>query len=210
VAALASLEDIKGWLGGIAKASDDVLLQTLLDGQAARLARVTGRSFTPNPALDEQGGDTAPDAVVTLQGKYRRRISIPDARVVTSVVVDGTTLDPSAYRLVGDDLAMTDLDLAPSLFPCEPRWDPWAFQGWQPTPNLGQQVVITGRFGITPVPDDVMDVYMLMVARAYREKDARYSDQVQLPDGGVANYFRQFPPRVAQTIALISRSPRLA
>jgi hypothetical protein len=217
VAALATLAEIKAFLGGVTKTTDDALLQMLLDGQAARLSRVTGRSFTRNPALDDDGVDSSPDAVVTLQGNYRRRISIPDARVVTSVAVDGTVLDPTAYRLVGDDLAMTDLTIAPpppawpggALLP----WDAWG--GWGAAwgiglHNLGQVVTVTGRFGITPVPADVKDAFLMMVARAYKEKDARYGDMVELPDGGSVNYFRQFPPRVAQTIALISRSPRLS
>ena len=120
------------------------------------------------------------------------------------------------YRLVGDEMAITDLDLVPehygwpggALLPWDGSWGSWGHFG--PGHNLGQTVTITGRFGITPIPDDVINVYRLMVSRAYKEREARYGDLVQLQDGSTINYFKQFAPEVQQTIALISRSPRLA
>lgn len=130
--------------------------------------------------------DTNPVVTVTVPANYRRNIAIPDARTVTSVTLDGQALSSNGYQLIGGggSGAATDLTLTP-LGPVT--------QGWLPT--LGQTLAITGRFGIWPVPPDIKDAVLLMVSRAYRERDAAYGDVIQMQDGGVVNYFRQMPLR---------------
>lgn len=147
--------------------------------------------------------DSAPPVSLTLTAGYQRDIRLPDAREIDTATLDGQALTTSGFTLVGAKTltaigtagytvsggTATDLRLTP-LGPVT--------QGWVPT--LGNSLVVTGRFGMWPIPPDLKDACLLMTARAYKEKDAAYGDIVQLNDGSSVNYYRQMPMRAAMIL----------
>ena len=199
--ALATLAELKSRLGNITKTTDDAFLQQLLDEHSAIVEMLTGRSFTPNPPLASDGTDTLPVVTLTIDAAYRGTISIPDARVVTAISMDGNPLVAQDYRLVGDRAGGVPVYHDLILQPLAGITPGWARAGWQTGWAVGRTLTITGRFGIWPVPPEIKGACLLMCARAYKEKDARYSDLVELPDGSAVHYYRsQLPPRVSMVL----------
>lgn len=197
--ALASVAELKGYLD-ITKTGQDLLLQSLLDAVSARIESYTGRSFTQDPPPDSLGGDTL--APVTRDvfpmrstggwtpTAYNLLVQIPDARQITMVAIEGTPI--TNWVAVGQPPFRT-LNVPDLLY----RY----FQpNYLQLTQLGPKITITGRFGFVPPPADIKDAALMMVARRYRERDASYGDAVQTPDGGVVNYFRQFPASVQATL----------
>lgn len=193
---IASVEDLKRYLDKTLE-GDDELLQDILDGVSERVETYTGRSFHPDPAFDPvTGDDTQPpiDTTVYLpphRGRYSfymprpLKLRVPDVREIDVVTPTAATI--TGFQPLGD-----------------PPWR-WlqlfglVYDIQEPFTQL-PAVVITGRFGLAPAPADLKDAVLMMAARRWRERDAAYGDSVQMPEGGIVSYFRQFPPSVQSTL----------
>jgi hypothetical protein len=183
---IASLADAQGHLGldpTKMSAASIAKLQRMLDGSAAMVEKVTGRKFSPEPAL-VAGLDTGTPVTKTFSARGRRRIAIPDLRVATTVVLDSYTLD-----------AATGYDLGPSLDQ-EPA-QTIVLSAISPfvtvRPLWTSQLVITGRWGFNPTPPEIIDVVLYATARKYKRSENSYGDQVADASGAAVNYFRQLP-----------------
>jgi hypothetical protein len=69
-----------------------------------------------------------------------------------------------------------------------------------PQQYLANDLQITGRWGFSPTPIDVLDATYTWAARAYREKDAAFSDTLMTPEGMTFSYFKTMPARVKQVL----------
>lgn len=190
----ATLEELKDALtgtGGVSpKMTNDSRLQGLLNELSDFFVDETNRSFDPNPPLDDSGEDTAEDAVVTLHIGRHRVIPVPDARVLTSVSLNGGS--PLAVGRDYETLAQNGVVVGLILHRHH---------------GHGQPVTLTGRFGIWPIPAAANGAVIEMAARAYKSQDARYGDVVALPDGGSVSYFKTLPARAQATIDNYSLAP---
>jgi hypothetical protein len=187
---LATLADLKSLLGFTqTDVPRDALLTRYLNSASLQIERYTGRNFTPNPAL-VSGSDTAADATLVVDARYQTRLALPDARVVTSLTLDGRTIVAGSYQLDTDPLTGTStfIDLNPTA--------PLSGYPVSPVTPAGLTLSIVGRFGIWPVPDDIVDACLTIAARRYQARTASWGDAVQTPDGGVVNYFRTLPAEI--------------
>jgi hypothetical protein len=151
--------------------ADDEFLEAILGGVAAFAARYTGRTFTPDPA----GEDTAVTRTIATP-RGRPYLPVPDAaRAITAVTVADVAV--SGWETVGTPISYLKL--------AEATQDP---------------VVITGRFGYLPLPDDLTDAIYVHAARRFYEREAGYADAVApLEEGAVQSYFRMMPANVRAT-----------
>lgn len=191
---IATLAELKSYLD-IQRSSDDVLLQSILDGVSGRVERYTGRLFHHAPAL-VSGADTAPPITKTVYLPRRalqwgvvvprtRTVDITEARVITAVSAGAATI--TGFQPLGD-----------------PPWARVQVFGlavpWQDPVTALPSITVTGRFGWCPAPDDLKDAVLVMAARRWKEKDASYGDTVQFGENITVSYFRQFPATVQATI----------
>lgn len=126
-------------------------------------------------------------------------VRIPHARSVTQVEVDNQTqADPTTVLTSAQYMLEAD----PTLYAAVPGAVTFARRVviTDLTINAPSTMFVTGKFGITPAPGDLVDAVYMIVARRYKERDARYGDQVMLPEGQVVNYFRQFNAFVRATV----------
>lgn len=169
------LDVLKRYLD-LTKTVDDDLLQMELNGVLAFAAGPlgTGRQLT-----------LLPDTTEVTRPVRARWIRVPDATAVTAVTIDGVAI--TDYDLVYNRGTIVQLELgydAPSG---------WA-TCWPPARR--SRAVVTGTFGMTDIPDDLAVAIYKHTARAWKERESLYGDQVALEDGSVVNYFRTMPPFV--------------
>lgn len=185
-------------------AIDGALLGLLLSSADQRIRQaLPERTLDVRPAL--QGNpltDTGEPVEVRIPlARSARIVQVPDLRAVTSITVTpvnyGTAIDlpPEPTSVAGYTLIR------------RPRH---ACALWIkfPTPVIGSELVITGRWGPAEAevgdPLDVnaaaRDACLVWAARAYYNKAARFADRTQDPAGGGLDYFRSLPADVASTI----------
>lgn len=150
--------------------ADRDFLEFLLGGVCEYAAGHTGRRLSPNPA-------SGPDVTETVTAHSPRfTFSVPDARSISEVKADDQPVAEADYTSypasAGGTIVLLRLTVA------------------------ARKVEITGQFGFTEVPVELRDAIYAHAARNYRERDAMYSDQVELVEGGVVSFFRRLPPRV--------------
>ncbi len=172
-----SLDVLKRRLA-ITRADNDDDLGLMLRGVIAFAAgpTATNRQLTPL-------------ATTTYTGRVRNgRIRVPDARTITAVTVDGSAV--TGYEPSVDHGYITHIVIDPNALGAAAWVDNW--------PHRARPIaVVTGTFGMDPIPDDLADAIYTHAARNWKEKEAMYADQVMLDEGGaVVNYFRSMPPRV--------------
>lgn len=168
--------DVQGT--GKATALDDALTGAFVFSE-----RYTRRRFVPWPL-------TSGDPVVTFTARadgLRFLHRLPDARSLATVVADGVTLTSADYLLHGhpgpdDPAAIIELAAAAAV------------------------VVVTGRFGFTPLPGDLRDSILTLAARRYNERQLGGADARELPEGGIVSYFRSLPAPVKSTLELYRRA----
>lgn len=143
----------------------------------------TGRLLAPDPALDDDPAVTR--TVLTT----RRRVRVPDARVLDTVTLGGSEV--TGYGTRSRDGVVVQIALAD-----DGAWTArgGALLGYDPTERT---VVMTGRFGFARIPEDLAGAIYQLAARWHYERQAQYADQVEVLEGAaVQAYFRQLPPRV--------------
>lgn len=218
VAAVPTIQNVKDYLG-ITKTAQDNVLQLMLDSVVASMEQDLAMVFEVNPALVPGTPPTDTAAPVTLTftvangtvfapghvpfsqpgtGRFLPQslvLTIPHARTVTAVTLNAgeTVLTPSVGVSPGY-LLQADF----RIYGLTPFYRRLAVI----SPSVGSvySVEVTGRFGITPLPADIFDAMIVMTARRYKERDARFGDTVQLPDGGILSYFNQLPASVKATM----------
>ena len=155
-----------------AGAPDTDFLEQLREEVVGLAPLLIGRNLTP-PGT----GDPDTDETITT-GDWMRWVRVPDARAITTVVADDSELEAGVdYDPIVHAAGGTIVHLVLRRRPA-------------------RTVVITGKFGITPLPPELAGAFYAHAARNYREKDAGYADLVETADGGAQHYFRQLPPRV--------------
>lgn len=171
--------------------TEDQLLQEYLEAAFMQAQAPppygTGRVLAPDPATVELPPVTR--ALTVACG----RVLVPDARELTAVELDGAALDAvTGYRPIVRDGVIVQLLLG----------DGRCSHGWQRGYALPQTIVVTGRFGIDPLPANLVDAIYLLAARYWYEREASYADQVAVAEGaGVQTYYRQLPPRTKLVFA---------
>lgn len=118
-----------------------------------------------------------PGHVVSRRGEGRV-FKVPDARSAVASVAG----EPVDVELIA--------------WPAEDSPAPWVRL---PVDPAGALVQVTGDMGFETLPADLEDSIYVFAARRYRERDAGYSDSVDLGDGTAAAYFRSMPANVRQT-----------
>jgi hypothetical protein len=78
-----------------------------------------------------------------------------------------------------------------------------------PQMYLANDLTITGRWGWSPTPPDVVDATLAVAARRYRERDAGFSDAYQTPEGALLQFFKQIPASAKAALDLY-RVPNIA
>lgn len=204
--AIATVDQLKEYLG-VQKTASDAMLSRILNGTTTVVERLTGKRFAANPS----NPDAAPVAITVSVPSPRPprsflfgpaafgtplgpqptnaelAITIPHAREIDTLELDTTgTLASGQYMLEADSTLQDPYTrrvviLDPAMLPA-------------------QTLTITGRFGIVPAPEDLVDAVLAMCARRYKERDASWGDSVQLADGGLISYYRALPPAVRLVI----------
>lgn len=221
MAKLASVEQAKVYVKSKRSSRDDSLtteeeqmLGLLLDAFEPFLIERTGRKVFPEPAfVGDPPLDTAPPVTKTFTYPIRGDLRVPDLREIVSVTLGGMTL--------------TNLD------DWLPTWELTQKEGHPATHFrlinaaispviMTRQLAITGRWGYTgpafddddpqpyAVPGYLRHALLLMVARAYKKRDANYADNVQSGQTGDAfTYYKSLPEEVKMMIDTM-RVPKFA
>lgn len=197
--AIASVSELKRYLA-VSRSTDDQLLEQILRSVSDRVETYCGRAFRPSPGLDAAGNDTLAPVAKTVYpmrhtgawfpSSYTLLVQIPPTREIDQVTLEGAPV--TGYTPVGDP-PWTSLQVFDLIYR-------YYAPSYLQLSTLGPKMVITGRFGWYPPPEDLKDAVLVMAARRYKERDAAYGDAVQLADGGIISYFKQFPPSVQATL----------
>lgn len=177
------------------RSTDDPLLSEYLSG-ALKQAQAPapfgcGRLLIADPALqlDNDGVDQSEPVAKTFKTRGRR-VYLPDARDIVSVMVDGVLT--TEYDTLEIDGLTVRLELPHERYmrgydrDYDFRW----------LTRRRKTVVVTGRFGFAAVPEDLAEGIYVLAARKFYEKDAQYADQVVVAEGSAAAqvYYRNLPP----------------
>lgn len=176
-----------------AKMDEDVL-NLFLDGAESFAERWTGRTFSPDPPLDDDGNDTLPDVAKSFSARNKTRlIRVPDLRSASSVTLDGSVL-------VRDTSFYFDSYVEPALFlELATRF----------TGSGRGELVVTGRWGPLEVDPDIKMAVLTLAARGYARKDANFSDVLNTAAGAQMFWSANMPQEVAAVFTAL-RLPNLA
>lgn len=190
MADLVPIEVAQGFLpgdGGALRPENTSMFQTILRGATRTVINRTRRNFTVEPAFDSDGMDTGDPVTKSFIVDTNGSARIPDLRALTSVVYGGQTVTSEAYELTpapSDDYPFVFIDLL--------------FNTGHISPYVTRpSVAITGRWGITPLPDDILVAICMLAARMFAKRDARWADQVQAGiESAAFNYYRNLPDEI--------------
>jgi hypothetical protein len=183
----ASLEDVKGYLGidALATEADEQLNRLLLAADAV-IDRHTGRSF----------------AIATDTTRYFEACAVSgqmlmlDAELaqVTSVTNgDGTAIDVATLRTMPRNRGPYFALVVPSSL----RWS---------IDDLDAEIAVTGRWGYSVTsPEDIRQAAIRLTTHWYRLKDAQVFDVVETAEGGSLIVPKGIPADVKQVLALYKR-----
>lgn len=161
-------------------------LELLLAGASEAMERESERIFRPlQTAADDPGLE-----LVHATSAYAR---IPDARELTAVRINGTTLaagGAGGYRLHARRGHPAHAIMLPASY----------FVAGYSGVRASYELELEGRFGFDPTPADVKLTTITWAARTFYEHQARLADQTADPEGGASAYFRQVPAGVLATI----------
>jgi hypothetical protein len=190
--------------------ADDGLLGELLEGALAQAQAPaplgTGRLLLPDPPSDD---DEPVERTFLLRGRH---VVIPDAREITSVVVDAQAASPTVLE---GDLGYSTMErngVTVRLTLHREHQYLWDYggssglSGVEGNPRFNRpaqhHITVTGRFGFAELPVDLRNAIYVLAARAFYERQAGYADQVSIAEGtAVQAYFRQLPPQVKLAFA---------
>lgn len=162
------LADFKAYIP-VERSTNDRLVQGILDGAVGFVgATYTRRALLPLAATE-----------VRRRVNGSRFIRVPDARTVTSVVIDGVAQsDFERLDSPGASHTTTMIEVFAS----------------------GQVALVVGEFGMGTVPPDLVEAIMALASRRYWQRAAGLSDSVQSDEYGTATYFRAMPAEVRMVL----------
>lgn len=172
---------------------DTSTLGLFLDSAEKFAERWSGRTFSPDPPLDENGADTEAPVAKSFTTRGRSKlIRVPDLREVASATLDGSALVQNTSFYV-------DAFTEPAVFfELASR-----FSGSGPG-----ELVVTGRWGPLEVDPDVKLAVLTLAARGYKRRDANYSDVLQTASGAQMFWSTNMPEEIRQVFVNL-RIPNL-
>jgi hypothetical protein len=184
---LATVNDLAAYLDIEDRAGKDALLSRYLVAAERLAERYARRRFSPGLA---GVGDADVDYTLTLTTFGKTQIRVPDLRAVTSMTHHGTFLDTDDWS-VGYGMSGVSPATHIELYSTRPpdRYFGMVSRVGGHEPN---DLVITGRWGFSPVPEDIVHAVCLMASKQWRRRDQGYAD-VTVDE--TTSYFR-----VAQSI----------
>lgn len=199
----ADLRDYLGVTQSTGRYSDASLGSNIRAAQGF-LERETGRQF------DEQTGITK-----TLTSNGEAVVSIPDLRTAASVVLQGSTLEAdSTYWLLPDTrfsgvYVNVQLRTFGGDYRGNPEWFDRNLDSWwwgRDRYGLPNDLVITGDWGWTSKPDDLLLGVKALAAWMTKRADAVLAGAVQNADGSIMDY-SQWPieAQTARTVFMRGR-----
>jgi len=203
-----SAADVRGYMGTAATGGvwSDASLGSNIRAASVWLERRTGRQFE---AL------TATAKTFTTDG--RTYLTIPDLRSVTSVTLNGSALTQnSSYWLMPDrhdPTIFTGIQFRAFQSRMRPRSDWWIGsadwfdrgydlvnrQGVADDTSMPNDLVITGNWGWSPIPDDVLQATKVLAAFYTKRPDAVLADVEITPEGN-ARIFKGVPLEVREFV----------
>lgn len=144
MAALASVDDVKAYLGNQANTADDMLFQSLIDGESVFILSWLSRKFDTDTYTDLFGGN----------GGQEHLFKNYPVKAITSVNVDGASIPQAAtiqdrgYMIFDDRLLLFGYQFG------------WGKRNCQVVYSAGQTV-----------PDDVKQACIELVVHRYRSRD---------------------------------------
>jgi hypothetical protein len=200
---LVPLDKLKKRLGTNKTANDDEL-EDIIRGCTLLVERLTAKKFFPNPAkptddpvtITVQVPGTPPPRMFAFgQAAWGTPLAAQPMAAEVPITI------PHASSLDLDTITLNETVLTSDQYLLEPDStlaDPYIRRVviLDPAVLPAVSLTVTGWFGIWPPPDDLVDALLSWCARRYKERDAAWGDQVQMPDGGVITYYRQLPPNV--------------
>ena len=159
-----------------------LLMQELLDAAAETLDGEIGHGW---------GTAAASASTRTVYGSGTDILTLPAhvADSVTTVAYNATAI--TSYVQLGGALYFTYGTPAGYSYPLPPRYGAWAY---------GRPYVVTARWGWGDAPADVVEANLQLAVRAYRSRDAGYSDVIGVAGEGEVAYTRAYPADVKRTI----------
>ena len=175
---------------------DEDALALFLDGAERFGERWTGRTFAPDPPLDE-GLDTNPEVTKTFSARGKSRlIRVPDLRSASLVTLDGSVLTQ-------DTTFYLDSYVEPAAFiELATRF----------TGSGRGELAVTGRWGMAGTDEQMADIklaVLTLAARGYRRRDAQFSDVLNTAAGAQFFWSASMPQEVAAVFTSL-RLPNLA
>lgn len=168
---IATLASVKLRLGSGATATDDDVLQAIIDGvNSSIIARI---GYWPGPSTDTTRVFHGKDAIGP-------RLWTPGGvRVLTSFTVGASTGAAQTAATVTDVITGPESYL---LRPGEPyhyiEWKDVCAGAWSSWPVAYSNVTITGLFGWGQVPDDLVHVATAMAVRRWKSRNSGDADQL--------------------------------
>jgi hypothetical protein len=194
VARIATIQELALLVGIHDEAQmDEDTLKLFLDGAETFAERWTGRTLSPDPPL-VNGADTGSPVTKTFSARGKTRlIRVPDLREATAVTMDGTAL-------VRDSTFYFDSYTQPAAW----------IELTVPFTGSGRgELSVTGRWGPLEVAPDVKQAVLTLAARAYRRRDANFSDVLNTAAGAQFFWSANMPQEVAAVFTSL-RLPNLA
>lgn len=195
-AELRSFLDVSGTTGRASTANLDILIGAASDF----LGRATGRVIT----------SSASNTTRTFTSHGRASLTIPDLRAASTVTLQGTTLTlDSTFWLLPSPQApdiFTGLQLRPyaSLdYRSNPEWFDrnldQLYARWGRYSSLPNDVVVTGLWGWTSVPNQWKLATLTLAGYEYKRPDSLLANVSITPEGNVLDY-GQLPPEVRELV----------
>lgn len=186
-------------VSGTSGAYDSNLITSNIRAAASFIERETGRQF------EYQAGATK-----TFTTNGAASMPIPDAKVITSVTLEGTALDldETYWKIADNHGAYTTIQLRPygsgsSSYLAHPDWfdrNLDRLYRYGAIGSLPNDLVIVGDFGYSPLPHDFLHAVKVLAAWYTRRPASLLANAAATPEGNFLQY-GDLPPEVTAFIA---------
>jgi hypothetical protein len=173
-----TLEELKRQVN-VDRADKEPLLEAKLQAAIEFARNQTGRQLDPLP----DGAGT--HSLTRRVSGGRSIISVPDAREIVTVTIDGVEVEPAGFY--SDRGLITDIELPV---------------------HTGSICEISGKFGFDPLPDDLRQAIIEEAANRYYERETGNADSAASEEYGQLPYSR--PPGWARAVFKSYRLPLVA
>jgi hypothetical protein len=179
--ALFALDELKQFLGSVARKDDDATLVRVANDASATIHREARREFVARNAVRDPG-----TGIVTVAPETRRFGIVTTTGLVNIGDLAGATWPGDGVVTVGvaasDTTALSAVD--DSLIVYEPRVrDPWepirTINMGAARPLVGQIIEVNGIWGFPQIPDDIRMAAMKLAAGSYYRDVRRWGEELQ-------------------------------